>query len=199
MARKAPELMFEHGVDAKKGWFEMAALDFQAKIDPNIEFDLPPGRIVHLYSCTHDEGGKPKPIFRPGCHTTGPAMTAINGSASEDVSNPGTTAGGLFMHKAIMPGGEMTGLVHLAGLELETTEFDKDQTYVSNELLTARQGIVEAAEDYAGVLTNQRSGGGAVRAFQESVCGIVSTGEHVNHNRVSTLAYWSYHLPGTVY
>lgn len=199
MAKKAPELMFEHGVDVKKGWFDMTALDFQAKLDEDVEFDLPAGRVVHVYAVEHDEGGKPRATFRPGAHATGPALTLINGSADGDVSNPGTTLGGLFMHKAIMPGGEMTGLVHLGAYELETTEFDKDQTYVVNQLLTARQGILEATEDYAGVVTNQKSGGGAVVAYTDAVIGIVSTGEHRNHNRVQTLAYWAYHLPGAVY
>lgn len=199
MARKLPDQMFEHGIDVKKGWFDMAALDFQAKLHEDVEFDLPAGRIVHVAEVEVDDNGKPTSYFKPGCHATGPSMTLINGSADFDVANAGTTNAGNFMHKAVMPGGELTGLVHTAGYEIESTEYDDAQTYEVNQLLTSRQGVVEATEGYAGVLTNQKTGGGAVRAFTDSVCGIVSTGEHLNHNRIGTLAYWTYHLPGGVY
>ena len=199
MPRKRPDQMFEHGIDVKKGWFHMAALDFQAKLHEDVEFDLPAGRIVHVAEVEVDDNGKPTSYFKPGCHATGPSLTLINGSADFDVANEGTTNSGGFMHKAVMPGGELTGLVHTAGYEIESTEYDDEQTYSVNQLLTSRQGVADAANAYAGVLTNQRSGGGVVRAFQEAVCGIVSTGEHLNHNRIGTLAYWTFHLPGSVY
>ena len=34
----APDLMFEHGLDVKKGWFDMASLDYSAKLSGSVSF-----------------------------------------------------------------------------------------------------------------------------------------------------------------
>ena len=196
----------EHCLDTKKGWFDMASLDFAGKLDEDVEFDVPGGRVVHVHEVSHDAdvgvgggGQKPRPTFRPGCHNTGPALFVWSGSSDLNVSNPGNTASGRFVHRAISPAGNMNTLVSLGGYELETTEFDDDQTYLPNQLLTAPQGYLAAASATAGVLTNRRPGGaGAVRQFTDPVCGIVSTGEHTNHHGVQTLAFWCAWLPGAV-
>lgn len=175
----APDLMFEHGLDMKKGWFDMASLDYAAKMRPDLGYDIPRGRVVHV-----DSNG----YFTPGCGNVAIGIFLINGTTDADVSNPGTTAGGLFMHKAISPSGKLSGVVATGGYEISTTEFDTAQTYVPGTLLTAPAG--SSATD-AGLLTNQS----AVQ-FVNPICGVVSSGAGKNHNGVMALSFWSVWLPG---
>jgi len=176
----APDLMFEHGLDVKKGWFDMASLDYDAKLASAVTFDVPRGRVVHV-----DTDGN----FRPGAHNTGVAIFLLNGSADADVSNPGTTASGNFMHKAIAPSGKMSGLVATGGYEISTTEFDSARTYVPGDLLTATASNTNAAT--GGVLTNN-----GVVQFVNPVVGVVSSGKAKNHNGIQALSFWGVWLPG---
>jgi hypothetical protein len=180
--------MYEHGIDVKKGWFDMAALDFAAKLAAAVTFDVPGGRVVHV----NDDGE-----FEMGIGQTDMAIFLIQGSADYDVSNPGQTLAGNFMHRAIAPTGVMSGVVATGGYELETTEFDADSTvdYDPNTLLTATASNTD--EDTGGVITSEGTGAGSrVKQFVDPVCGVVSTGVHTNHNNISTLALWPVYLPG---
>lgn len=176
----APDLMFEHGLDVKKGWFDMASLDYDAKLNSSVSFDVPRGRVVHV-----DSNG----TFTPGAHNTGVAVFLLNGSADADVSNPGTTAAGNFMHKAIAPSGKMSGIVATGGYEISTTEFDSARTYVAGDLLTAAISTSNAAT--GGVLTNN-----GVVQYVNPVVGVVSDGKAKNHNGVQSLSFWCVWLPG---
>jgi len=178
----APDLMFEHGLDVKKGWFDMASLDYSAKLSGNVTYTLPRGRVVHLAL----EGGRE--VFVPGCSTTGVSIFLLNGSNDADVSNPGTTAGGKFMHQAVAPTGKLSGLVATGGYEIATTEYVTSNTYNPGDLLTAPASGGAAVE---GVLTNS-----GVTQFVNPVCGVVSSGAVKNHNGVQTLSFWSVYLPG---
>lgn len=182
----SPDLMFEHGIDAKKGWFDMASLDYAAKLAPAVTFDVPRGRVVHVNADNE---------FEMGAHVTAPAIFLLNGELDFDVSNPGTTAGGLFMHRAIAPTGTMSGLVALGGYEIDSTEVDASQDYAPGELLTAGNSNTVLAT--GGVLTNVGTGAGSrVQQYVDPVVGIVSSGKHTNHNSVTTLSFWSAWLPG---
>ena len=176
----APDLLFEHGLDVKKGWFDMASLDYDAKLASAVEYDVPRGRVVHV-----DSDGN----FRPGAHNTGVAIFLLNGSADADVSNPGTTAAGNFMHRAIAPTGKMSGLVATGGYEISTTEFDSTRTYAPGDLLTAAQSLSDAA--VGGVLTNS-----GVTQYVNPVVGVVSSGKAKNHNGIQSLSFWCVWLPG---
>jgi hypothetical protein len=178
----APDLMFEHGLDVKKGWFDMASLDYSAKLSSSVTFTLPRGRVVHL------ELASGKEVFLPGVSGSHMAIFLLNGATDADVSNPGTTAGGKFMHQAVSPTGKLSGLVATGGYEIATTEFDADQTYNPGDLLTAGTSTSNAAT--GGVLTNQS----AVQ-YVNAVCGVVSSGAAKNHNGVQTLSFWSVYLP----
>jgi hypothetical protein len=180
----APELMYEHGFDAKKGWFDMSALDYSAKLSGNVEFDVPRGRVAHL-----NEDGE----FEMGCHNTGISVFLMQGSLDFDVQNAGTTPAGNFMHKAIMPSGDMSGLVASGGYELDSTEFIKDNDYTAGDLLTAAADNADI--DVGGLLTNA-VGSDPVEQFVDPVCGVVSSGKHQNHNRIWTLSFWTVWLPG---
>lgn len=176
----APALPFEHGFDVKKGWFDMAALDYDAKLSSNVSFVVPRGRVVHLNS-----NGE----FEMGAHNTGVAVFLLNGSEDADVSNPGTTAAGNFMHQAVAPTGKLSGVVATGGYEIDNTEFDSSRTYTPGDLLTAVADNSDATT--GGRLTNEN-----VTQFEQPVVGVVSSGKHKNHNGVQTLSFWCVWLPG---
>lgn len=176
----APNLITEKGLDVKKGWFDMAALDYDAKLSASVSFDVPRGRVVHV-----DASGD----FRPGAHNTGVAIFLLNGSTDADVSNPGTTASGNFMHRAIAPTGKMSGLVATGGYEIASTEFDTGRTYTPGDLLTATASDSNATT--GGRITNE-----SVTQYVTPVVGVVSSGKAKNHNGVFALSFWTVWLPG---
>jgi hypothetical protein len=182
----APSLMFEHGLDIAKGWFEPAALDFSAKLSANVTFDVPAGRVMHVNA---------QGEFETGVGETDMGIFMLQGSDSFDVSNPGTTPGGRFMHQAIAPTGVMSGLVAKGGYEIESTEFDDNRNYAAGDLLTA--AVANGTLATGGVLTNAGTGaGGDVEQYVDPVCGVVSRGRYVNSHGVPVLAFWPEWLPG---
>jgi hypothetical protein len=182
----APDLPFEHAVDIKKGWFDMASLDYSAKLG-TVGYTLPRGRVVHL---EHVNGAE---VFLPGVRATDVAIFLLNGANDADVANPGTTASGKFVQQAISPSGKLSGVVATGGYEIDSTEFDSSRAYVAGDLLTAPTGALLANAATGGVLTNA-----SVTQFVTPVVGVVSSGKHTNHNGVSTLSFWSVWLPGAV-
>lgn len=184
MSLTAPNLIGEHGLDAVKGWFEISALDYVAQLDTDaVQFTPPAGRVMHL----DPDSGK----LRTGCHNTGMSLFMYKGPADYDVSNPGITASGKFMHAAIVPGGDLAGLVASGGFELACTEFDAEQTYKPGDLLTAIADDEDA--DVGGVLTNE-----SVAQYVDPICGVVSGGKQTRHDGVDVLLLWTVWLPGAV-
>ncbi len=186
-----PSQMFEHGIDPVRGYnTDLNHLDCIGKLHSAVTFDVPAGRVAHIYSL--DSAGKPQ--FKMGPHATSPAIFLFNGSTHYDVANPGTSPGGLFVHRAIAPAGWMSGLVALGGFELRNTEFDTEQTYLTGQLLIA--GNSQTVLATGGVITNQRpAADGVVRQYTDAVIGIVSTGVETDHNGVTTLTFWTAWLP----
>lgn len=180
----APDLPFEHGIDIKKGWFDMASLDYSAKLG-TVGYNVPRGRVVHL---EHVAG---KEVFLPGVRATDVAIFLLNGSTDADVSNPGTTASGRFVQQAISPSGKLSGVVATGGYEIDSTEFDSTRSYVAGDLLTAPTGASSGDAATGGVLTNN-----GVVQYVNPVVGVVSSGKHTNHNGIPTLSFWSVYLPG---
>lgn len=180
----APDLLFEHGLDVKKGWFDMASLDYSAKLSSTVEYPVKRGRVVHVGA----DG-----TFVPGAHNTNVAIFLLNGSEDADVSNPGTTAAGNFMHQAVAPTGKLSGLVATGGYEISSTEYDATKTYTPGDLLTAAQSLSNSA--VGGVLTNA-VGQNAVRQFVNPVVGVVSSGSARNHNGINAISFWCVWLPG---
>jgi hypothetical protein len=182
--------MFEQALDVPKGWFHLAALDKSAPLENTILTDtteVPAGRVAHLNSAGEFElgaSGTEMPIF------------LWNGKDHPDVYNDGVSPVTSTTHWiGISPTGVMSGLVATGGYEMQTTEYDGDQTYAPNELLTSSA---------AGVLTNA-----AVTQYTTHVVGVTSfhvnednqpatpaTGpEGTNAHGVSTLTFWPYFLP----
>lgn len=178
----APGQMFDHTLDALKGWFAPSALDYVAKLSANVTIDpLPAGRCVHLNSSGQFETGAQllqMPIF------------LLQGSADFDVSNPGSTN-----WQAIAPVGWMSGLVATGAYELQTTEFDSTQTYAPNDHLNAVVANTTAAT--GGTLTNQ-SLGTLYGSDMVNRCGVVSRGKSTNAYGKTVVSFWPIYLPGKV-
>lgn len=185
-----PTKMTEHQLRHPKGWFKESALDFVAKLASAVTIEAFEGRVVHVNASGEFEmgvAGAQMPIF------------LLQSDTAFTVSNPGTTASGLFMHRAIAPAGNMSGLVATGGYELESTEYDTapNTDYAPNQLLTAlASNTVQAT---GGVLSNDRAGAGGssglVRQYTDPACGVVSRGSYTNEHGVSMLAFWPVYLP----
>ena len=193
MPGQAPSLQAEHCLNHLKGWFDMSALDYSAKLSSAVTLQAFGGRVAHL-----NANGE----FEMGISGTKMAIFLLQADTDFDVSNPGITGAGNFMHQAIAPAGNMSGLVATGGYELDTTEFDTTPAvaYAPNQLLTAKPSNTVQAT--GGVLSNDRDGangtGGSVRPYQDAACGVVSRGQYRNEHNVEMLAFWSIYLPGTV-
>lgn len=190
MPGTAPSLMFEHCLSHPKGWFEPSALDFSAKLSPNVTIQAFGGRVVHVNAAGE---------FEMGIANTQMAIFLLQADTDFDVSNPGTTPAGNFMHQAIAPAGNMSGLVATGGYELESTEFDSapNLAYAPNQLLTAKADNTD--QDTGGVLCNDRAGAGGstgvVRQYTDPACGVVSRGQFKNEHNVEVIAFWPIYLP----
>jgi hypothetical protein len=179
--------MFEHALNARKGWFQPAALDYSTKLSTDVTFTPSAGRVVHLNAAAE---------FEMGVGETDMGIFLLQGEDAYDVGNTGTTASGNFMHQAIIPAGDMSGLVATGAYELDSTEFDTTRDYVPNDLLTA--GPSNPVIATGGVLTNAGSGAaGDVQQFVDPVCGVVSKGSFNNEHGINVLAFWPVWLPGS--
>lgn len=190
MPGMAPSMMFEHALTAKKGWFEPSALDFDAKLAPAVTIVAYGGRVVHVNAAGE---------FEMGISGTQMAIFLLQADTDYDVSNPGITGTGLFMHQAVSPTGKQSGLVATGGYEIETSEFDKTPhtPYAANHLLTALAS--NTVQSTGGVLSNDRAGAGGssglVRQYTDAACGCVSRGQSKNEHGVDVLTFWSIYLP----
>lgn len=173
----APTMYYEHAIDALKGWTMESALDFSTSLSADVTFAIPAGRCVSL-----DSDGE----FVTGITGTAMAIFLMNGTTSNDldVQNDGGT-----QWYAVTPTGALSGFVATGGLEIATTEFDSNQTYAPNDLLTAANA--DTTEATGGLLTNA-----SVTQFVTPVCGVVSRGVYTNAYGVDVLAFWPVWLPG---
>lgn len=173
--------MFDHTLDAVKGWFHMAALDFTAKLSSTETVTAYAGRVVHL----NDDGE-----FELGCKGSQMPIFLLQNGGDSDVTNDGGT-----VWYPIGPDGNLTGLVAKGAYELETTEYDSAQTYVPNDYLKANNTDGNAAK---GKLTNQGistlvNGGSNPTA----IVGVVSRAPRKRQSdRNNVLAFWPVYHPG---
>jgi hypothetical protein len=186
-----PSQMFDHTLDACKGWFHEAALDHSAKLSANVTVDpYEQGRVVHLNSVGE---------YESGVSNTGMAIFLLNSSDDSDVANPGGD-----YWTAVAPTGAMSGLVATGAYELESSEFIA-QTYVPGNLLGA--AVSNASATIGGFLNNEDDAGTALSVpweldstsatgTDQAVCGVVSTGTNTNSHGISVLRFWPVYLPG---
>jgi hypothetical protein len=181
--------MFEHSLTAVKGWWHLYALTKTAKLKASLleqSTRIPIGRVAHINADGEFElggGGTKMPIF------------LRQGNQEPDVYNNGVSPTSQIAHwYGILPEGMVDGLVAVGGYELQTTEYDHDQTYTPNQLLTASN---------VGVLTNQTA-----TQYEDWICGVTSyhsmeqiedsapSGpEGRNAHGVEVLSFWPYFLP----
>lgn len=183
----APRQMFDHTLDAIKGWFHMAALDFTSKLSSNVTVSVVyAGRCVHLNADGEFElgaTGSQMPIF------------LLQNSDDSDVANSGGTS-----WYPTGPSGALTGLVATGAYELETTEFDSGESYAVNALLRCKGTHGDNANTLAsgGLLTSAgistlENGGSNPTA----VVGVVSRGVRKRQSdRNNVLAFWPVYKPG---
>ena len=183
-----PRQMFDHTLDAIKGWFHMAALDYTAKLSSNVTVTtVYAGRCVHL-----NASGE----FELGCLGSQVPIFLLQNSDDNDVSNTGGTT-----WYPIGPTGTVTGLVALGAYELETTEFDSAQTYAPNQFLRCKSSLNNNAD--GGLLTNQsvvtleNSSALSSSTNPTAVVGVVSRGVRKRQSdRNNVLAFWPTYKPG---
>lgn len=183
-----PSQMFDHTLDAVKGWFHEAALDNSAKLSANVTIDpFEQGRVVHLNASSEYESGVANASM---------AIFLLNSSNDPDVANPGGD-----YWQAIAPTGKMSGLVASGAYELESSEYRSAGTYNPGQLLAAEVanttaatgGVLSDQDDAAAGLTVPWAGAGTTQA----ICGVVSTGVAANSHGINVLRFWPVYLPGT--
>lgn len=179
--------MFDHTLDAVKGWFHMAALDFTAKLSASETYAAYAfaGRVVYL-----DSSGE----FRLGCSGNQMPIFLLQNNADSDVTNSG---GSLWY--PIGPDGNLTGLVAKGAYELETTEFDTAQTYNPNDYLKADNtaAITKGKLTNQGITTLENSTSLSGSTNPTAVVGVVSRAKRKRQSdRNYVLSFWPVYKPG---
>ena len=184
--------MYDHTLEALKGWFHMSALDIDGTLSSNVNINstndpVQPGMVVHVSAVsapgagTNFNNGVPIPVFEMGASVTQMPIFLRNGTSGYDTTNPGVPAGtplggsggvagspGSGVVPAwvsVRPTGKLSGLVATGGFELETTEFDTAQTYAVNDPLRA---VTSNTNANAGKLTNKGNTGAGNPGFTAS-------------------------------
>lgn len=183
MTAPLPGQMFDHMLNADKGWPSQTALDFTANISANVLYALQPGQVCHLNSSLQLE---------PGVANWQMPMFIIQGANDLDVNNANNG-----QWYPISPRGGVACLVGKGPYELWTTEFDTTQTYTPNQPLRAPTGLAANQAGISGTLTNQ----GVIAIATSSttytaICGLVSKGVVTNAYGKQVLCFWPVWYPG---
>ena len=178
-----PGQMFDHMLNPAKGWPSQAALDFQAKISPNVQYDMNPGQVAHINTAGELE---------PGVQLGQMPLFMFQGANDYDVNAERND-----QWTPISPTGRVMCLVATGAYELETTEFDDTQVYNTNDPLSAPIGNSAGSAGVSGVLTNVSPGtlyGGSMK----NRVGVVSRGAFTNCYGKQVISFWPCYLPGTI-
>ena len=169
MGTLTPSQMFDHSLDVIKGPSLMHRLDYAA--EPASGADIRAGAVCSLDSngklqagCSAGAGAnKPMPMF---------AIQDINDfDANSDVGN--------------ISGGVMSAIVATGGFEIETTEYVAEDTYNTNDFVTAANG---AAIGKVAKMGEAPYGG-------QVAIGCVSKGVSVNSEGKSVIRFWTLFIP----
>jgi hypothetical protein len=179
----APSLMFEHTLNAVKGWFSPSALDFSTKLSANVMIDpVYEGSVVHLNADSE---------FEMGVAGNQMAMFLIQDSTDPDATTPSVEGTDEVA---------LTALVATGGYELQSTEYNAARTYAPNDLLTAVASNTVAAT--GGVLDNRNASNAVLTppwvpaGTTRAICGVVSRGVKDNSHGQNALCFWPVWLPG---
>jgi hypothetical protein len=171
--------MFDHAIEPVKGWYGDTSLTCHAKLSANVTIDpVYKGRVAHLNSSGEWEmgaSGHEMPVF------------LFQNSDDSDVQERQDPGNGIYRATG---SGIMSGWVCSGGFEVETTEFDDDQTYAVNDLIRAQKS--NSASATGGVLTNA-----GITLYTNLVCGVVSKTPFTNPDNKRMIRLWTVFLPGT--
>lgn len=227
-----PGQAYFHTLKPLKGWYIDSAIDAAGKLSSNVDIGsngspAVRGLIVHpsaLQTESDPYGGSTTGpqlfTFEMGC---GPAhgipMILWTPPTDPDVYNPGVptgvpvagNSGNIAEWGSALPsinGGNLVALVLTGAYELETTEYDSDQTYTAGQPLRA---VTSNTDANAGKITNDRgpvtngfTSSGAIQFVGntstvtnwDTIIGFVSRGEYVNSNKRNALAFYANYVPG---
>ena len=177
MPNSNPRQVFDHHLDALKGWPAPHALDFHAPLVSGLTATVWAGKVMTL-----NASGQ----FVPGLLSQAmPIFIRQNEDDYDTGPFPGATAGRTFGSDGPL----LSGLVATGPYELQTTEFI-DGTYLPNDVLTSKtEAELGGNESDAGKVTL------GFGFYNDDVCGVVSKGKLTNHNAKSVLQFWSFFLP----
>lgn len=199
----APRQMTAHTLEAPKGWPSPHAVDFRAKVSPNVTFDpLFAGRCVHLNFSGEYETGVPED--NEDGDTAGVGHMAIftfQNSDDPDVRNDGGITGSVSDEPggwlAVAPTGQLMGLVAKGAYELATTEFEPEDTLGS---LYQPGHLLKATHNNASLATGGRLTKGI--QYMEPIVGVVSRTPRAGDGTIQRnshgkreLAFWPVWLP----
>lgn len=228
-----PGQAYSHTLTPLKGWYEYGALDAEVKPSTNVNINslglapLCSGLVVHATDKTDQAdvyggviNGPGTLVVELGCGglTHGIPMYLWPGFSDPDISNPGTPTGtpaygdstyGPPDQIPVYPpsgGGNMTALVATGGFEVETTEYDADQTYASGQPLRA---VTSNTNVNGGKVTNQGASANTFTSSQtflqgdptlsawDTIVGVVSRETYTNANKKPALSFYTAWIPGT--
>lgn len=177
-----PRQVFDHILEALKGWPSPYALDYVANLSSNATY-VPATVTVW--------GGRCMSLFTDGTlipgllHQAVPLFVMQNQDDYDVDPFPGATAGRTFGSN----GPRLSCLVALGPYEVQTTEFT-GSTFVPNDPLTSKRAdeLGGSPED-AGLVSL------CLGFYNDDVCGVVSRGIVTNQNQHSVLQFWTYFLP----
>lgn len=190
--------MYDHQLNATKGWPSPSALDYSAKKSADVDYDLRAGQVCHL-----NADGE----LEPGCRRWQVPLFIFQGSTEFDTDNSSQND----EWYPITPSGNIMCLVGLGAYELWTTEFDTTLTYAVGDPLRSPVGNTSGDELLSGILTNAdvltvvdtiASAGDKYT----NICGIATAGiaagrtvtgpEYTNAYGKAVLAFWPVWFPG---
>lgn len=188
-----PRQMTAHTLDAKKGWPNMAAVDFRAKLSANVTIDpFYAGRCVYLNASGEYETGCPA----GATSKVNMPIWIFQNSDDPDVANDGGITGSSSDDPggwiAIAPVGYIMGLVGAGAYELETTEFEPESTLGTSY---APGDCLQAVNANTTALTGGRMTKGT--RYTDMIVGTVSRAVTQNAHGKNVLAFWPYVLPPT--
>jgi len=177
-----PQQMTQNMLNPVKGWPSPTALDFRAKISPNVLYPMVAGQVAHLNAAGQLEPGVQG-------QQMGLFLFSNAGDPSANTAFPSN-----YQWVPITPSGNLTLLVAQGAYELETTEFDPTQTYVTGgQMLRSQPGNNAnqyGSPTWSGALTNQ-----AMTVLTNAACGNVSRGVFTNSYSAKVLAFWPVFSP----
>ena len=165
-----PAQMYDHELNPLKGWPSPYAVDKAAAISLEEDQTAYRGQVVSLNSAGN---------FQLGLECGAMALFLLNTSTDYDVVGDDYS---LIGGAAGTP--NMSALAAISSTELESTEFDSNETYAPNTHLTA--GAPGDAD--AGVIKPGT-------AYTDTLCGVVSDGVYTNEFRRQMLRFWPVWLP----